>query len=69
MPNKNFFDITVLKEKGIVFKEEVMQQKDLHKLGKTDLLTLIYKQEKQIQKLTKEEEIKNLILLLKMQIL
>ena len=33
-----------------------MQQKDLHKLGKTDLLTLIYKQEKQIQKLTKEIE-------------
>ena len=33
-----------------------MQQKDLHKLGKTDLLTLIYKQEKQIQRLTKEVE-------------
>ena len=33
-----------------------MQQKDLHKLGKTDLLTLIYKQEKQIQQLTKEVE-------------
>ena len=33
-----------------------MQEKDLHKLGKTDLLTLIYKQEKQIQQLTKEVE-------------
>lgn len=33
-----------------------MHQKDLHKLGKTDLLTLIYKQEKQIQQLTKEVE-------------
>lgn len=31
-----------------------MQKKDLHKLGKTDLLTLIYEQEKQIKKLTKE---------------
>lgn len=33
-----------------------MQEKQLHKLGKTDLLTLIYKQEKQIQRLTKEVE-------------
>ena len=33
-----------------------MQENDLHKLGKTDLLTLIYKQEKQIQQLTKEVE-------------
>lgn len=33
-----------------------MQEKKLHKLGKTDLLTLIYKQEKQIQQLTKEVE-------------
>lgn len=33
-----------------------MQQNDLHKLGKTDLLTLIYKQEKQIKQLTKEVE-------------
>lgn len=33
-----------------------MQEKDLHKLGKTDLLTIIYKQEKQIQQLTKEVE-------------
>lgn len=33
-----------------------MQEKDLHKLGKTDLLTLIYKQEKQIKRLTKEVE-------------
>lgn len=33
-----------------------MQEKDLHKLGKTDLLTVIYKQEKQIQQLTKEVE-------------
>lgn len=33
-----------------------MQQNDLHKLGKTDLLTLIYKQEKKIQQLTKEVE-------------
>lgn len=31
-----------------------MQQNELHKLGKTDLLTLIYKQEKQIKSLTKE---------------
>ena len=38
-----------------------MQQKDLHKLGKADLLTLIYKQEKQIQQLTKEvEDLKNI---------
>lgn len=58
MQNKNFFDITFLKEKiiGIVFWEEVMQENDLHKLGKTDLLTLIYKQEKQIKQLTKEVE-------------
>ena len=28
----------------------------MHKLGKTDLLTIIYKQEKQIQQLTKEVE-------------
>lgn len=33
-----------------------MQEKQLHKLGKTDLLTLIYKQEKEIQRLTKEVE-------------
>lgn len=33
-----------------------MQQNNLHKLGKTDLLTIIYKQEKQIQQLTKEVE-------------
>ena len=33
-----------------------MQENDLHKLGKTDLLTLIYKQEKQIKQLTKEVE-------------
>lgn len=33
-----------------------MQEKELHKLGKTDLLTIIYKQEKQIQRLTKEVE-------------
>lgn len=33
-----------------------MQQKDLHKFGKTDLLTLIYKQEKQIQQLKEEVE-------------
>ena len=33
-----------------------MREKKLHKLGKTDLLTIIYKQEKQIQQLTKEVE-------------
>lgn len=31
-----------------------MQESNLHKLGKTDLLTIIYEQEKQIEKLTKE---------------
>lgn len=35
-----------------------MQEKNLHKLGKTDLLTIIYRQEKQIEQLT--EEVKEL---------
>ena len=33
-----------------------MQDNGLHKLGKTDLLTIIYEQEKQIEQLTKEVE-------------
>lgn len=37
-----------------------MQEKDLHKLGKTDLLTVIYKQEKQIQQLTKDEYLRSI---------
>ena len=40
----------------MVLEGKFMQEKQLHKLGKTDLLTLIYKQEKQIQRLTKEVE-------------
>ena len=61
LQNKILFDITFAKRNNIrIFKGSTMKKKNWHNLGKTDMLTLLYEQEKQIQQLTEEvENLKN----------
>lgn len=61
MQNKILFDITFAKRNNIrIFKGSTMKKKNWHNLGKMDMLTLLYEQEKQIQQLTEEvENLKN----------
>ena len=59
LQNKLLFDITIAKKYNThILKGNIMKKNNWHNLGKTDMLTLLYEQEKQIQEL--KEEVENL---------